>query len=363
MKKKRVLIIDDSAIVRDILSRELPRHPDIEVVAAAMDPYIAREKIARFPVDVILLDIEMPRMDGLTFLRHLMKSHPLPVIVLSSLVDGGNQASMEALELGAIDVVAKPSGPYSVVEVLAQLVERIRAIDLVDFERVKQNAMQLQERTTQQAAPRNKILTRIRTTNNLIAVGASTGGTHALEVLFRAYDRIMPPTLVVIHMPEKFTASYARRLNDICSPTVKEAVDGEIALPGCVYVAPGNYHMTVKTFGAEYKLVMHTAPKLHGQRPAVDHLFDSVAESVGRNGFGILLTGMGRDGAAGLLRMHQTGAYTICQDEESCIVFGMPKEAIALGAADRVLPLDGIYQHLTSRLDGQMIDTRKTVHD
>jgi two-component system chemotaxis response regulator CheB len=351
MKKKRVLIIDDSAIVRDILGRELPRQPDIEVVAAAMDPYIARDKLARFPVDVVLLDIEMPRMDGLTFLRYLMKSHPLPVIVLSSLVDGANQASLEALELGAIDVVAKPSGPYSVVEVLAQLVERIRSIDLVDFEKVKSQALQRQMLAGTAAQPRGKILTRIRTTNSLIAVGASTGGTQALEALFRAYDRIMPPTLAVIHMPEKFTASYARRLNEICSPTIKEAENGEIALPGCVYVAPGNFHMTVKPFGAEYKLIMHSSPKLHGQRPAVDPLFDSVAESVGGNGVGILLTGMGRDGAAGLLRMRQAGAHTICQDEASCVVFGMPKEAIALGAADKVLPLDEIYGQLKAHMD------------
>jgi len=348
MTKTRVLICDDSAIVRDILTKELSQCPDIEVVGSAIDPYIAREKLSKLEVDVMLLDVEMPRMDGITFLRYLMKYRPIPVIILSSLVDGTNQASMEALELGAVDIVPKPGGPFSVTDVIDLLITRIREARHVDFSKVQAMARQIQG---EDRKPHQKILSRIQTTNKLIAIGASTGGTTALETVFRSYDRILPPTVVVIHMPERFTTSFAKRLDDLCSPHVKEAEDGETALPGCVYIAPGNYHLTVRLVGSEYRLRLQTAPKLHGQRPAVDPLFDSVAREVGRNALGIIMTGMGKDGAQGLLSMRQQGAHTICQDEESCIVFGMPKVAIELGAASEVVSLKQIYTRLSLAID------------
>lgn len=351
MERLKVLIVDDSAIVRELLGRELAKVPDLEVVATATDPFVAREKLSRTPVDVVVLDIEMPRMDGLTFLKYLMKYNPLPVIVLSSLVEEGNQASLTALELGAVGVVPKPGGPFSVMEVITTLVQMIRGCRDVDFEQVKRQARRVQQSGNRMARGAARgMLASIETTNKVICVGASTGGTAALELLFRAYDRILPPTLAVIHMPERFTAAFARRLNSICSPEIKEAEDGEPAVPGYVYIAPGNYHMTLRTMGAQFRIKLHSAPKLHGQRPAVDPLFDSAAEFLGRNALGILLTGMGKDGAAGLLNMKNAGAHTICQDEDSCVVFGMPKAAIDIGAASTVLALDRIYGHMVNYL-------------
>jgi len=347
MAKTRVLICDDSAIVRDILSKELARHPDMEVAATATDPFIAREKLSQTKIDILLLDIEMPRMDGLTFLKYLMKYYPIPVIILSSLVDGNNKASLEAMELGAIDIVPKPGGPFSIVDILSTLVESIRASRNINFNKIREQAAT----NTRIIVPsKHKILSTIQTTRQLIAIGASTGGTNALEILFRSWQQSMPPTLVVIHMPEKFTASFAKRLNELCHAEVKEAEDGEYALPGTIYIAPGNFHMSLRLSGSSYCLRIQTAPKIHGQRPAVDPLFDSVATQVGRNAIGVLLTGMGKDGATGLLHMKQQGAFTLCQNEESCIVFGMPKAAIDLGAASEICALNDIHLRITQRI-------------
>lgn len=254
---------------------------------------------------------------------------------------------MEALELGAIDIVPKPGGPYSVGEVINQLIEKIVVAANIDFEKVKESA----KLNIENIQPRKKFLTQIRTTNKLIAVGASTGGTKALEVLFKDFGKTFPPTAAVIHMPEKFTKTFADRLDDICDATVKEAEHNEKALSGHIYIAPGNYHLMVKSDGADYILKLVKAPLIFGQRPAVDVLFKSVAGNVGKNSIGVLLTGMGRDGAEGLLQMKNAGGNTIVQDEATCIVFGMPKEAINLGAADAVLPLQKISHRISGLLN------------
>ena len=347
MGKIRVLVVDDSAVVREILAEKLSAHPRIEVVATAVDPYAARAKIARNKIDVMTLDIEMPRMDGLVFLRHLMKYFPIPTIIVSSLADRQNEVSIAALELGAVDIVPKPGGPYSVEEIIDILTEKILAASEVDFAKVKEEAGK-----NRKAAPRAKptYLPRIATTNKIIAVGASTGGTSALEVLFKGFEPTFPPTAAVIHMPERFTTFFAERLDKLCAVSVKEARDGEKAAMGTVYIAPGNYHLRVRAEGSQYVLEVRQGPKKFGQRPAVDPLFESVAAHIGRNGIGVLLTGMGRDGAEGLLAINRAGGRTIAQDEATSIVFGMPKAAIDLKAADMVLPIERIAQTIAASL-------------
>lgn len=353
MKKIKVFIIDDSAIVRQILTEKLSKHPRIEVVGSALDPFTAREKLDRLDVDVITLDIEMPRMDGLTFLKYLIKYRPLPVIVVSSLTNCTNRASMEALELGAVDIVPKPGGPFSIEEVIELLIEKIIIASQVDQEKLQVVSQRLSQNQVKEK--QTKYLSKIETTDKLIAVGASTGGPQALEILFKGFEIDFPPTLAVIHMPEKFTASYANRLNELCSVTVKEAENNEKIYPGTVYIAPGNYHMGLKSVGTEKLIKIQTGPKVFNQRPAVDILFDSVAENTGKNTIGLLLTGMGRDGAKGLLKIKNVGGYTIAQDETSSVVFGMPKEAIELGAATKVLPLDKMVQHIKQVLNNKKV--------
>jgi len=341
MKKIKVLIVDDSAIVRDILSRELSGCPEIEVAGTAGDPFVARNKIENEPIDVITLDIEMPRMDGLTFLRYLMKYKPLPVIVVSSLVSTNNPAAIQALELGAVDIVHKPGGPFSVGDIIDDLCHKIREAASCPMSRLSSASERLVT-DTRNFSPVSHTLSHISTTNRLAVIGASTGGTIALEELFTHFTPDFPPALAVIHMPERFTASFAERLDSLCVLHVKEAENGETVMPGTIYIAPGGYHMLVTTSGASRIIRIKNGPKLFGQRPAVDVLFQSAAETIGKNCIASLLTGMGRDGAAGMKAIRDAGGYTIAQDEESCIVFGMPKEAIALGGACEVTPLDKI---------------------
>jgi two-component system, chemotaxis family, protein-glutamate methylesterase/glutaminase len=350
MKKTRVLIVDDSAIVRDILSRELETCPEIEVAGTAGDPYIARNKIEAGDIDVITLDIEMPRMDGLTFLRYLMKYKPIPVIIVSSLVTPNNQAAIEALELGAVDIVHKPGGPFSVEDVVGDLCVKIREAAALPLSRLIAASLRLNESGLNQQRTRHA-LSQISTTNKLAVIGTSTGGTIALEELFSSFTPGFPPVLAVIHMPERFTASFAQRLDKLCELHVKEAENGEVVMPGTIYIAPGGYHMLVTTSGADRIIRIKNGPKVCGQCPAVDVLFNSAAEAVGKNCIAALLTGMGHDGAAGMKAIRSAGGYTIAQDEASCIVFGMPKEAIALGAACEVTPLAdiaGSIMHHTS---------------
>ncbi len=335
----RVLIVDDSAVVRKVLSDELSKAPDIDVVGTAMDPYIARDKIVQLRPDVITLDLEMPRMDGLTFLGKLMQYFPLPVIVVSSLTTKGSQAAMRALELGAVDVVSKPGSAYTVAEIAVMLVNRVRAAARVRYVRPHTTPA---APTTTHPAPE----TMLRTTHKLLAIGASTGGTEAIKTVLMGLPPNTPGTLIVQHMPEKFTASFAQRLNDLCAMEVREAADGDALVPGLALLAPGNFHMVLRRSGARYHAQVKTGPPVYHQRPSVDVLFQSVAKHAGPNAVGVILTGMGADGAKGLLAMREAGARTFAQDEHSCVVFGMPKEAIKLGGAERVVPLQRVAHHV-----------------
>jgi two-component system, chemotaxis family, protein-glutamate methylesterase/glutaminase len=334
----RVLIVDDSAVVRKVLSEELSRYPDIEVVGTAVDPYVAREKIAQLRPDVLTLDIEMPRMDGLSFLSKLMKHYPLPVVVVSSVTPRNSEGALRALALGAVEVISKPGAAYSVPQVGQQLVQAIRTAATANLSRLREMAAQ----APPTPATGGNLLSQIRTTHRVLAIGASTGGTQAIERVLTQLPATTPGTVIVQHMPAGFTASFADRLNQRCAMEVREAVDGQRLTPGLALVAPGNLHMVLERSGAEYQVRIKEGPPVHHQRPAVDVLFHSVARSAGRNAVGVILTGMGADGAKGLLAIRQTGAPTLAQDEATCVVFGMPREAIRLGAAERVLPLSDI---------------------
>ncbi|WP_246615581.1 protein-glutamate methylesterase/protein-glutamine glutaminase [Clostridium thailandense] len=333
-------------MVRKMLSSELSGAEEITVVDTAADPYIARDKIIRLKPDVILLDIEMPKMDGLTFLRKLMKHYPLRVIVVSSLAEKGGEVALKALEYGALDVVAKPGVAYSVKDMIEQLVEKIIAVSKVPdwklgIKEAKKEASEVKEKR------KNSL---IRTTNKIIAIGASTGGTEALRDVLEKMPVTIPPIIIVQHMPEHFTRSFAQRLNQICDIQVKEAEDREILSPGKALIAPGNRHMELRRSGAMYYVHLHNGPKVFHQRPSVDILFQSVAKYAGKNAIGAILTGMGKDGAAGLLDMRNEGAYTIAQDERSCVVFGMPKEAIELGGVSKIASLDNIVDEIVGYL-------------
>ena len=338
--KIKVLVVDDSALVRKIIKEELSRERDIEIVGTAPDPYVARDKIVKLKPDIITLDIEMPRMDGLTFLKKLMRHYPLPVIIVSSLTTKGGKLAMDALSLGALEVMSKPSSAYSIGEMGVQLIDKIRALARVKVrpkgERSSSSSENIQIKMASKALS--------KTTNKIIAIGASTGGTEALKTILTGMPPNAPGTLVVQHMPANFTTSFAERLNELSTMTIKEARDGDSLVNGVALIAPGNYHMLLKRSGARYYVQIKKGPLVHHQRPAVDVLFHSVAAYAGGNAVGVILTGMGSDGAIGLLKMKEAGARTMAQDEKSCIVFGMPKEAIKLGAAEKVLPLENIAQ-------------------
>lgn len=334
MNKIKVLIVDDSAVVRKIFSEELSKYSDVQVIGVAPDPYVAREKIVNLKPDVITLDIEMPRMDGLTFLRKLMKYYPLPTIIVSSLTPQGGKLTLEAMEIGAVDVIAKPSTAYSVGDMSAQLVEKIRAASRVKI--VKRDD------TAAYMASNEPIRALAQTSNKVIAIGASTGGTEALKNVLTKMPPNSPGIVIVQHMPANFTTAFAARLNDLSQITVKEAEDNDSVTPGTALLAPGNYHMILRRSGARYYVEVKTGPMVHHQRPAVDVLFKSTAKYAGANAIGVILTGMGSDGAEGMLEMKKAGASTIAQDEKSCVVFGMPKEAIKLGAADKVVSIEQI---------------------
>jgi two-component system chemotaxis response regulator CheB len=337
-KKIKVLIVDDSAMVRKVFTEQLAKDSDIEVVGTAPDPYIGRDKIVYLQPDVLILDIEMPRMDGLTFLEKLMKYYPMPVIIVSSLAKEGCEVALKALELGAVEVMAKPGASYTVQDMSEQLIEKIKAVAQVKkFKRVPLEVSV----TVKSTAP-----TFLRTTDRIVAIGASTGGTEAIKDVLINLPADIPPILIVQHMPEHFTKSYAERLDKLCKFQVKEAEDQELAAPGKALIAPGNKHMVLKRSGARYYVEVKDGPLVFHQRPSVEVLFSSVAKYAGPNAVGIILTGMGRDGANGLLEMKNAGAFTIAQDEDSCIVYGMPKEAAALGAAMRITALERIPESL-----------------
>ncbi len=329
----RVLVVDDSAIVRKVLTEELGRYPDIEVIGTAIDPYQARDLIVALKPDVITLDIEMPRMDGLSFLAKLMKHHPMPVVVVSSLTPSNSETALRALELGAVEVMCKPGTAYSTANISRQLAHAVRAAAGARMHLIARGPRP----AVSAAASAGRF--QLRTTRKVLAIGASTGGTTAVEVVVGGLPPDGPGTVVVQHMPEQFTAAFARRLDSICAMDVREAKDGDHVVTGVCLIAPGNRHMVLDRSGAEYIVRLKDGPAVHYQRPAVDPLFASVARAAGRNAVGVILTGMGADGAAGLLAMKESGAPTLAQDEATCIVFGMPREAIRLGAVDEIVPL------------------------
>ncbi len=344
----KVLVVDDSAVVREVLSAGLRRSADIEVVGAATDPYDARAKIVKFRPDVITLDIEMPRMDGLTFLAKLMKYYPLPVIIVSSLNGDAVALSVRALELGALDVIQKPVGMESLDSLSATLIEKVHL------------AAHAKVGRSRHAAPSSnhlKSLPMADMSQKVVAIGASVGGTEAIRSILATLPVSTAGIVIVQHMPEKFVPLFAQRLNELCEIEVRVAVDGDILKPGLALVSPGNRHLVLHRMGNQYRARINDGPPIQYHRPSVDVLFQSVAKQAGNNAVGVLLTGMGADGAKGLLAMHQAGARTIAQDEKTCVVFGMPKEAIRLGAADVVTPLGNmplkILDALNNRLDAR----------
>jgi two-component system chemotaxis response regulator CheB len=352
----RLLIVDDSAIVRKILNDALAGEPGLQVVGTAPDPYVARDKILALAPDVITLDIEMPRMDGLTFLRKLMRYHPMPVVVISSLAQHSCRAAVEALELGAVEVLAKPGGPYSVGELRDSLAAKIRAAASARIRQAPRPETVQCDPAPLAAAPAADPLRAFprpcRESDAVIAIGGSTGGTEAIARVLRGLPEDAPGVLVVQHIPPVFSRAFAGRLNDMCAMEVKEAEDGDVLRPGLALVAPGDFHMVLRRQGARYFVNVKNGPKVCYQRPSVDVLFCSVAETAGPMAAAALLTGMGADGAQGMLKIRQAGAHTIAQDEASCVVFGMPREAIGLGAAEKVLPLDRIAPALLAACAG-----------
>lgn len=349
-RKIRVLVIDDSALVRKIIVEELSRDASVEVVGTAPDPIVGRDKIVQLDPDVVLLDIEMPRMDGLTFLEKLMRHKPVPVIIVSSLAKANSQVALRALDLGAAEVLCKPGSSYSVRDMGEQLLFKIKAVASIRRDALMRRPaahMNPGDRNGQKPSASGALL---KTTNRVVAIGASTGGTEAIREVLRRLPADMPPVVIVQHMPQYFTRSFAERLDESCALEVKEAEDHELLRPGKALLAPGNSHMILRRSGASYFVEIKDGPLVFHQRPSVEVLFSSVAKYAGSNALGVILTGMGKDGAQGLLEMRNAGAWTIAQDERTSVVFGMPKEAVALGAVCEVLPLERIAGAMVQRL-------------
>ena len=344
MKKIQVFVVDDSAVVRQVLQTALTQDPDIAVLATAHDPIFAWDRMQRQWPDVVILDIEMPRMDGVTFLRKIMAEHPLPVIICSTLAESGAQITLNALSAGAVQIIQKPhSGLRDFLQKDApEIIQAVKAAARANLRNIRP-APAASFAATTAVAP--DVLLQ-KSTEKVIAIGTSTGGTQALEVLLRALPVTVPGVVVVQHMPEKFTAAFAARLNTISALEVREACDGDRVLPGLALIAPGGKHMRLIRNGAQFAVQVFDGPLVKHHRPSVDVLFRSVAQVAGRNAWGVIMTGMGDDGAQGLAEMHCAGARTIAQDEASCVVFGMPKEAIRLGGVDEILPLQGIAMRL-----------------
>jgi two-component system chemotaxis response regulator CheB len=347
-RRIRILIVDDSAIVRKILSDALAGEPDLEVVGTAPDPYVARDKILSLCPDVLTLDIEMPRMDGLCFLKKLMHFHPMPAVVISSLAQSSCSAAIQAMECGAVEVLAKPGGPYSVGELRDALAAKIRAAAAAQLGRhaFGPAAPEALAGASPAVSPPAPALPPGPPGDRVIAIGASTGGTEAIRRILSAMPAACPGIVITQHIPPRFSLAFAQRLNENSAIEVREARDGDIVTPGLALVAPGDLHMILRKSGGRYFVNVKTGPRVCYQRPSVDVLFRSVAEAGGTNATGVLLTGMGADGAQGLLKLRSAGAHTIAQDEATCVVFGMPREAIKIGAAASVLPLSSIASSL-----------------
>jgi two-component system chemotaxis response regulator CheB len=344
-KKIRVLIVDDSAVVRQAMTEVLSSDPHIEVIGVAADPFIAAERLSRQIPDVITLDVEMPRMDGITFLKKIMSQHPIPVVMCSSLTGQGSETALKALEYGAVDIIRKPlMGVKTFLEESRVLIcDAVKAAAMARVRRITPDARKVAPKLTADvilSKPTTKAM--LETTEKVVVVGASTGGTEALRVFLSALPIDAPGIVIVQHMPEHFTKSFAGRLDGLCRITVKEAENNDSVVRGRALIAPGNRHMLLKRSGARYYVEIKEGPLVCRHRPSVDVLFRATARYAGKNAVGVIMTGMGDDGAKGLLEMKEAGAVTIAQDEHTCVVFGMPKEAIKLGAADRVLPLESI---------------------
>jgi len=338
------MLVDDSAVVRQVLAEVLGADPGISILGAASDPLFAIKRMeAQWP-DVIVLDIEMPRMDGITFLKKIMSEHPTPVVICSTLTEKGAETTMQALAAGAVNIVTKPKmGLRNFLEDSAgDLVQAVKAAAKANLANLSPKHLTPPPKLCADAILAANAQPLSKTTEHIIAIGASTGGTQALEVLLRALPATAPGIVIVQHMPEKFTAQFAQRLNGLCEVNVREAKSGDRVLSGTVLIAPGGKHMLLKRNGAQYYVEVVDGPLVNRHKPSVDVLFRSVAQSAGKNSVGYILTGMGDDGARGLKEMQAAGAPTVAQDERSCVVFGMPKEAIAIGAADKVLPLNQI---------------------
>ncbi|MDQ7979086.1 chemotaxis response regulator protein-glutamate methylesterase [Paraburkholderia sp. SARCC-3016] len=354
MQKIKVLCVDDSALIRSLMTEIINSQPDMEVVATAPDPLVARELIKQHNPDVLTLDVEMPRMDGLDFLEKLMRLRPMPVVMVSSLTERGSEITLRALELGAVDFVTKPRVGIrdGMLEYSEKLADKVRAAARARVRQAAPAAHPAAGGAHPAAAAHAPLFNNpLVSTEKLIIVGASTGGTEAIREVLVPLPPDAPAVLIAQHMPPGFTRSFAQRLNGLCRITVKEAEHGERVLPGHAYIAPGHAHLLLARSGANYIAHLSDEPPVNRHRPSVDVLFRSAAQHAGKNAIGVILTGMGRDGAAGLLDMRRAGAYTLAQDEASCIVFGMPREAIAMGAADDISPLADMSRRVMARLN------------
>lgn len=352
-RKIKVLVIDDSALIRSVIKEIVDREPDMECVGAAPDPLVAREMIKLLNPDVLTLDVEMPRMDGLEFLERLMRLRPMPVVMVSTLTERGSSITFRALELGAVDFVAKPKLDIvrGMEEYAVEITDKIRAASQSRVRKIVTPPSVDAKLSADAILP--SVVKRFSSTEKLIIIGASTGGTEAIKMILSNFPADVPGILVTQHMPENFTKSFAKRLDSQCRISVKEAEHGERILPGHAYIAPGHSHLLLKRSGANYMTDLNDGPPVNRHRPSVDVLFRSAANVAGANAFGIILTGMGKDGAQGLLEMKQNGSHTIAQDEESCVVFGMPREAIMIGGASEVRPLQDIARRTLDYLLAQ----------
>ena len=364
MKKLKVLVVDDSAVVRQVVTGMLGAQPDIEVLAAA-DPLLAIERMKQKWPDVIVLDIEMPRMDGITFLRKIMQERPTPVVICSTLTEQGAQTTMEALASGAVSIITKPKLGLKdfLQDASNDLINAVRAAARANVKRLAAAPPRLAAPAAKLSAdailpglPHTSNRALSQTTERVVALGTSTGGTQALEAILTDLPRVSPGIVIVQHMPEKFTAAFAARLNGLCHIEVKEAANSDRVVQGRALIAPGGKHMLMKRSGAQYYVEVVDGPLVNRHRPSVDVLFRSVAKSAGGNALGVIMTGMGDDGASGLLEMRKAGARTLAQDEETCVVYGMPKEAVKLGAAGRSIPLGAIAREILQQLDANRAD-------
>lgn len=350
IKKIKVLVVDDSAVVRQTMAELLSSDPDIEVIATAPDPFVAAEKIEKEIPDVITLDVEMPKMDGVTFLQKIMSQHPIPVVICSSLTASGSETALKALESGAVELITKPKIGTK------QFLEESR-IHICDVVKAAAHVNVKRRAAWQEVQPKldadviiakNTSKAMAETTEKVVVVGASTGGTEALKAFLEMMPADSPGIAIVQHMPENFTKAFAKRLNDLCKISVKEAEDGDTVIRGRALIAPGNYHMLLKRSGAKYYVEIKDGPLVNRHRPAVDVLFRSAARYAGKNAVGVIMTGMGDDGAKGMLELKSAGAVNIAQDEKTCVVFGMPNEAIKLGGVSKIVPLQNIASAVMS---------------